>query len=324
MQKFVKTWLDPGKELHVVDIGSQKVGGYMPPYRDLFTSPKWKYTGCDMAAGENVDIVLKNPYRWKELKSRCADVVISGQAFEHIEFFWITIMEMMRILKPGGFICIIAPSAGFPHRYPVDCWRFYEEGMKALARFATLDVLETYTQRNRYDFEKYDRIWQDTVLVAKKPAQGFAWIRDFFRCRACYYLMKNIPELRLPDLATVVAQVFFDHGKGYFAGNSMTTVINAKGKEYIAAFDMNLYSSKNIYGIRFDPADFPAKFDLKEAAAVYKDGSRRPLRFALGNQSRKEGESFVFEHNDANLYFYPDGPVEEMDALLFLGALSAI
>ncbi|MPN52585.1 hypothetical protein SDC9_200247 [bioreactor metagenome] len=122
----------------------------------------------------------------------------------------------------------------------------------------------------------------------------------------------------------MVAQVFFDHGRGYFAGNSMTTVINAKEREYTAAFDMNLYANKRIYGIRFDPVDFPAKLLLKEAEAVFKDGRRAKLRFALGNESKKDGDAYIFEHNDANLYFYPEGNVEEMDALRFSGTLSLL
>lgn len=326
MQKFVETRLDPNKEMVIIDIGSQNVGGYMPPYRNLLSNPKWKYIGCDMTEGNNVDTVLKNPYRWKEIKSCSADVVISGQAFEHIEYFWFTIMEIMRILKPGGYCCIIAPSSGYPHRYPVDCWRFYEDGMKAMAKFAMLDVLEVYTQRNRFDYEKYDIIWQDSVLIASKPAQGFLKkLKNFIRSRACYYLMRNIPESKIMDLSTVVAQVFFDHGKRYYAANSMTTVININDNDYFAAFDMNIYQNKTtIYGIRFDPIDFPAKFILKEAIVVFKDGRRQNLRIAFSNESQKDGEAFVFNHFDANLYFYPEGNIEEMDSLLFSGKLYTV
>ncbi len=46
----------------------------------------WLYTGLDMAAGNNVDIVLRTPYVWHEVASGSADVVISGQAFEHIPY----------------------------------------------------------------------------------------------------------------------------------------------------------------------------------------------------------------------------------------------
>ena len=75
----------------------------------------------DMTPGKNVDIVLPSPYRWRGIESNSVDVLISGQAFEHIEFFWITMLEIARVLKPGGLCCIIAPSGGAEHKYPVDC-----------------------------------------------------------------------------------------------------------------------------------------------------------------------------------------------------------
>ncbi len=54
--------------------------------------------------------------------------------FEHTEFFWLTMREMKHALKPGGLCCIIAPSAGPEHQYPVDCWRVYPDGLRAAAR----------------------------------------------------------------------------------------------------------------------------------------------------------------------------------------------
>ena len=74
-----------------------------------------------MAPGDNVDIVLNDPYHWKEFKSNSIDVLISGQAFEHIQYIWISILEVVRVLKPGGLGCIIVPSSGVENRYPFDC-----------------------------------------------------------------------------------------------------------------------------------------------------------------------------------------------------------
>jgi hypothetical protein len=34
--------------------------------------------------------------------------VVSGQAFEHIEFIWLTILEIARVLKTNGLAVIIA------------------------------------------------------------------------------------------------------------------------------------------------------------------------------------------------------------------------
>lgn len=176
MLAFRKKYLDPRKNdlLLILDLGSLDINGSYRHYFDVFP---WKYMGMDMNPGKNVDIVLKNPYRWQEIKSNSADVLISGQAFEHIEFFWITMLEIARVLKPGGLCCIIAPSGGPEHRYPVDCWRFYPDGFAALTRFAKLDLLEVSTNwelEGKYMDES--NAWKDTILVCQK--QHLSWFED--------------------------------------------------------------------------------------------------------------------------------------------------
>ena len=153
--------------LLILDLGSLDVNGSYRRYFEVFS---WTYQGMDMTAGKNVDIVLQSPYNWRAIKSNSVDVLISGQAFEHIEFFWITMLEIARVLKPGGLCCIIAPAGGGEHKYPVDCWRFYPDGLSALGRFVRLKILEVFTQwepDGRYTDESNQ--WQDTVLVCQEP-----------------------------------------------------------------------------------------------------------------------------------------------------------
>ena len=62
------------------------------------------------------------------------------------------------------------PSSGHEHRYPVDCWRYYPDGVTALARWADLDVLYAGTDwepRQVYDDDSAK--WADTMLVAQRP-----------------------------------------------------------------------------------------------------------------------------------------------------------
>ena len=160
-----------GQRLAVLDVGAMDVNG---SYRQLFDDPLWSYTGMDAAAGNGVDLVLAEPYDWSGLRDRTFDVVISGQAFEHIEFPWVTILEVARVLRPGGVACLIVPSAGYEHRYPLDCWRYYPDGVRALARWADLDVVRAETNWSpRDDYLDDSAGWHDTVLVAtKRPAHA--------------------------------------------------------------------------------------------------------------------------------------------------------
>lgn len=166
MKVFVDNQLNESEEYRIIDIGSQDVNG---SYKPLFQKENWTYVGCDMIEGNNVDIILKDIYNWKEMKSNSYDIVISGQAFEHIEYFWITMFEVSRILKPGGMCCIIAPSRGFEHKYPLDCWRFYPDGFKSLARYAYLDLIDAYTQWDMGSYSDGSDTWGDSVLIAQKP-----------------------------------------------------------------------------------------------------------------------------------------------------------
>lgn len=164
MERLVHKYLDSAGTLTVYDIGSQDVNG---SYRPLFDPPGWQYHGVDLAAGPNVDFVCPSPYRLP-IASNSADLIISGQAFEHVEFFWLSWLEIVRALKPCGMIFLIAPSRGPEHRYPVDCWRFYPDGYAALAKYANLELLEVRTDWDP-DPDLESRAWGDTVGVFRKP-----------------------------------------------------------------------------------------------------------------------------------------------------------
>lgn len=145
MQKCVDRYLAGGRHgaagrQIVVEIGSADVNG---TYRGLFPSERFSYLGCDCAPGPGVDLVLDDPYR-VPLADGYADIVISGQMLEHSERFWVAFGEMMRILKPDGYLFLIAPSTGPIHRYPVDCWRFYPDGYRALADWAGCQVVDLW------------------------------------------------------------------------------------------------------------------------------------------------------------------------------------
>lgn len=167
INQLVQRFLSDRPTLNVVDIGSYDVNG---SYKPFFQRPGWHYTGIDLAAGPNVDLVLRSPYRLP-LASHSVDVIVSGQAFEHIEFFWLTWLEMARVLKPGGLIFLVAPSRGPEHRYPQDCWRFYPDAYRALAAYATLRLLHVST-----DWEPHpapdSAAWGDTVGVFEQPPMG--------------------------------------------------------------------------------------------------------------------------------------------------------
>ncbi|WP_309088558.1 class I SAM-dependent methyltransferase [Phenylobacterium sp.] len=177
---FFDAYVRPLGEVTVVEIGSQNVNGSI---RDQFVGVK--YIGLDFAKAKGVDIVLEDPYAFP-LEDESIDVVVSSSCFEHSEFFWLTFLEAIRILKPGGLFYLNAPSNGPVHGYPVDCWRFYPDAGSALARWAVrqgYDVieLESYTsdQAGGYLNDYVAVFLKDSTKLDAHPNRILPRIKDY-------------------------------------------------------------------------------------------------------------------------------------------------
>lgn len=157
----------PQPRIKILDVGSYGVNG---TYKEIFADiVKYHYTGLDVNAGPNVDYVPADPYNWPEMTDESFDVIISGQAFEHIEHPWLIMEEMSRVLKKNGLICIVAPSRGPEHKYPVDCWRYYPDGFRALAKWVDLEVIDAKTNWGQSGFNDGSDQWGDSFCILYKP-----------------------------------------------------------------------------------------------------------------------------------------------------------
>lgn len=144
-------------DMPVLDVGSYNVNGC---HRPLFPG-KAKYYGLDIRPGKNVDVVAEDPYHWP-LDDAFFDIIISANTFEHIEYPWETMREISRVAKPGARICIVVPSAGEIHQYPIDTYRYNPDGMEALRKWAGLEELEATIHDDREE-------WKYVVAKFRKP-----------------------------------------------------------------------------------------------------------------------------------------------------------
>lgn len=126
---------------HVLDVGSADING---TYRPLVEGRGWNYTGLDLAAGENVDVVAADPYRYP-FEDSSFDVVMSGSTAEHVAMPWRWLPELARLVRPGGMLCIISHTRWPLHRFPEDYWRFMPAAMALL--FNLTGSLERYEIR---------------------------------------------------------------------------------------------------------------------------------------------------------------------------------
>jgi SAM-dependent methyltransferase len=98
--------------------------------RPLF--PGKAYVGCDMREGPGVDRVLD----LHSIAEPTASVgtVLCLDTLEHVEDPRKAVIEMWRILKPGGTL-IMSSVMNFPiHNYPFDYWRFTPEAFRSLLK----------------------------------------------------------------------------------------------------------------------------------------------------------------------------------------------
>jgi SAM-dependent methyltransferase len=178
MQIFYNKYLKNLPLQIIVDVGSRDVGNgsYYPMFKDHV------YMGLDIEYGKNVYILVENMYNWNIINDDSIHCVISGQCLEHVEYPWKTMQEIQRILVPGGLCCIIVPSNGSEHRYPLDCYRYYPDGMRALAKYVGLETLECYLSEPElsiYDnlkfwwnhHHQFDTTWVNCVFIGRKPSE---------------------------------------------------------------------------------------------------------------------------------------------------------
>jgi SAM-dependent methyltransferase len=152
----------------VLDIGAQDVNGSL---RSAIPEG-FSYVGVDFVAGKNVDVILNDPYVLP-FESNTADIILSSSCFEHSEMFWLTYLEILRVLKPRGLFYLNVPSNGDFHRYPVDCWRFYPDSGGALSKWARRNGYDTLLLES-YVSIQYKDIWNDFVAVFLKSENFLA------------------------------------------------------------------------------------------------------------------------------------------------------
>lgn len=167
MQTSLEKYLSGRENLSVADLGSKAVSfqpGYT--YRDLMR-PSWRYTGIDLEPGDNVDVVMTGEYSIP-IPDGAMDVLISGQCLEHCRNPFRLMSEVARIVKLGGLVFATAPACWPEHRFPLDCFRFYPDGMRSVMEEAGLDVLEAFLggdPRRR----RQEPVGIDCWGIARKP-----------------------------------------------------------------------------------------------------------------------------------------------------------
>jgi SAM-dependent methyltransferase len=146
----------------VLDIGSYNVNGSLRDFR----REGMEYTGVDLEAGPGVDVVMSSADQIP-FENDLFDAIVTTSTCEHAAHFWVLLLEMMRVAKPGGYLYINAPSNGAFHQYPFDYWRFYPDAGLAFVDWARKNGCTASLVESGICAQGAEQ-WSDFVAVLQK------------------------------------------------------------------------------------------------------------------------------------------------------------
>ena len=73
------------------------------------------------------------------------------------------------MLKCGGKFCVVAPTVWEEHDFPLDCYRYYPSGMRALCKWVGLDCIESNYKRAYDVYEDFNGVYMDCYCIGVKP-----------------------------------------------------------------------------------------------------------------------------------------------------------
>ncbi len=148
-------------------------------YKSLFEH--LKYIAVDLCVGDDkwdfscVDI--KAPLHSIPLPDRTADVILCAEVLEHVPNPHEVLVELARLLKPGGRLYISVPFSAREHQIPHDYFRYTQYGLKYLIEQAGLEVLainpvrgdfyRLYCVLGEQGFHIKHTVWQIPLLLLK-------------------------------------------------------------------------------------------------------------------------------------------------------------
>lgn len=113
--------------------------------------PGAEYIVVDVLPGANVDIVGDAHELSRVVAPESADAVIAVATFEHLLMPWKATVEINRVLKPGGLVCIVTHQTLALHDMPWDFWRLSADAWDGLLNaFTGFEIVERAQSREQF------------------------------------------------------------------------------------------------------------------------------------------------------------------------------
>jgi len=154
-----------GSGMRVLEIGPDK---FPSSYQTMVGNNAIEWHTLDLSENPHLTYMAAEEYSFP-ISDSTYDIVLSGQVVEHVRRPWIWIKEVTRVCREGGLVITINPVSWPYHEAPVDCWRVYPEGMKALYEEAGLEVIASTVES--FEVPTYRR-----YIPGRSPEwQGWKW-----------------------------------------------------------------------------------------------------------------------------------------------------
>ncbi len=162
-RKYALPYFGPGTS--VLEIGPN---GFPSTYQQQL-GPVARWDTLDIFPDERLTFSQSPPYEFP-IRSGSYDVVLAGNVLEHVPRVWVWVKELARVCKSGGVVITVNPLSWPYHEAPIDCWRVYPEGMKALYADSGLDVLHSsYESLEATEYRRTIPFMTFTEYLARRP-----------------------------------------------------------------------------------------------------------------------------------------------------------
>lgn len=118
-----------GRRPAVLDIGGRERSGPVELQAQLGDV---ELTIFDLLPGGNVDVVGDAHQLSRHFAPASFDYVISTSVFEHLMMPWRVVLEINRVLRPGGLCFVSSHQSLGLHELPCDFWRFSDSAWRVL------------------------------------------------------------------------------------------------------------------------------------------------------------------------------------------------
>ena len=134
-QKYALEYFRTSKR--VLEIGPDS---FPSTYKEIVSNESIVWDTLDLYEDDRLTYSAESAYTFP-ISENSYDIVLSGNVIEHVRKVWIWMKEVSRVCKADGLVITINPVSWPYHQAPIDCWRAYPEGMKALYEDSSLEVL---------------------------------------------------------------------------------------------------------------------------------------------------------------------------------------